>query len=345
MGTTLIVARGQSPGGADVTTPNLIGNGSFVDHAEGWYASNSTSDVVVGYTAADSRSAESGALSVAFNGSFPVSYRPAAAFAIPLDDLETLDAVAYAKAGAADRTLQWNLVFYSGPFASSAEYVDQADVPATPTTLSTSEFTQCAEREIVVPVGATHIVVNLLIAGADTADPVLIDDVYLGPPLGDTAQPAVTFSGLTGNRIGNGDFETTLAGWQYSQDWGDETIERDTVAPITGTASLKVTTNGGGVESGTSYADNPRMVVVPGETLRVSFRIKGAGALKARMVWAYTGPIQALTVWTGTATAEAQLVDEEITVPAGRHGAYFDVVTTEAAEVTFWLDDVIVETP
>lgn len=306
---------------------NLISNGSFVGHADGWYPDfpSSTSS----WAAGTSRSVESGCLSVARdNPNADIVWRPAGVPVVPLGALGTVDLVAYARTETADA---------DATAAVSVAFFDSA-TGATEVGLETGTFvginhttwTELALRDVVVPVGATHALVSVtrLSAAAPHAT-VLVDDVYFGAPDGDAAPyeagPAIP---LATNRVVNGGFALGIAGW--SAWWGDETLTLDT-------GRLKVDPTGTDPEQGVAGPPHG-IVVVPSETITISFEIEGTGAFE---LFTEFGGSPYASVWTGTVSG-VQTVAQDVVVPAAASGLGLIIATATADPDPFWLDNIAV---
>lgn len=313
---------------------NLIRNGSFVGHADGWLPGNDTQ--TMGYNAA-SRSAGSGSLSLASaDNSGNADYRPGGAFAISVEGNTHLDFIAYAKPSVADQVITLELLFMNTSDGHPGTTFSTVNNAATTPLLSDAAFTEVPLLNVEVPVGATH--VRPRIKYTEDID-YLIDDVYLGPP-GQAAPPypgAAAIPFLT-NRILNGDFHVNLDGWHH---YGAEVFVRDTVAPIADVASLKVTTPGGSAFQGAFYVPQGSVAVVGGETIRVQGKIKGAGTVRFNLWFG----VEEITAWEDALSASVTVIDEEIVVPAGAWYCDPSFMTPTDQAITFTIDDVSLGTP
>lgn len=145
------------------------------------------------------------------------------------------------------------------------------------------------------------------------------------------------------NRLSNGDFEADVSGWDL---WiGDETVTRDTSAPIAGTGSLRCQF-GEDTEAGVYSrlpGENYRIPVTAGESLPVSFKVKGDCDLTVGLDWQEAGPADTI-LFADTVTGTPATVSETVTVPEGVTHAVLFFFTDSAPDGEFTIDDVFVGT-
>lgn len=317
---------------------NLIDNGSFVAHADGWYP-NVFGDGVA-WAASPSRSG-GGAIECDASAGSMVSYRPDGAYSVSLGGLTAIDCVAYARSADTARRGRVRLEFFSD--ASCTSFVSGITVPdSTGVALDDAGWHEVAARGIAVPGGATRVLVSLAPAGTKGAEPVVFADVYVGDVGGDgPPYPGAAIS--LGYRLPNGDFETVQT--DYAVDNGTEVVTFDTVAPIAGTRSLKIVCAGADAFDGVlipTAAVAIGMVVIPGETLPWSFKLDGSGIAEVDVGITFQGATPAdVSIYTGAPTGT---VAGEIAVPAGAWRASMWFWTTSADAGTFRIDDVLIGT-
>jgi hypothetical protein len=306
---------------------NLIANGSFVGHADGWFRD-----------AGPAPAWTEGQLSVTPTGSNQIAYRPGGRGAIPLGATDPLDAVIHAQSDD-PAYVGWGIAFWP-----SADAVAGTQIGATAT--SETELAggpapvECPLRGIDVPEGATHASVRVAVS-SPTGAPIVLTDAYLGTAAGDDPPyPTADPTPFPENRLPNGDFATDVAGWWAF--WDAEGIERADDAPLVAPWAMKITTVGSG-EEGAIYRDPfGNVVVVPGEPIRLAFRIAGAGTVKA--VLDYSDGADA-EVWSGVLSGTPTVVAEDVVVPAGTWKVRPYLVTAVEAAVVFWVGDVSLGTP
>lgn len=321
------LAHGRGGAGI-VTTPNLIQNGSFVSHADGWYPTLSFALTVPSFDA--------GALLMtagpAATGAQLV-YRPGGVPVVALDGLTTLDAVGTVVSAQPGATASFNLVFY-------------ADALGTTTVGSPQSWSGFADgagfalRDVAVPGGAAYVRIGLVGSSLGTGGACRWDDLYVGPVDGDSPPyPAVAVP--LGNRIFNGTFETGIADWSND---GAAVLSHETVAPLSGTGSLKVTCPGGGSAQGAYSSAGPGHVVIPGETIRYRATLVGAVGIGALRIYHYLDPGGTeVEIWTGTPSTNAAsptLIDETAVIPAGKVLDYPSIDTVGTQTISFRVDDV-----
>jgi hypothetical protein len=314
---------------------NLIPNGSFAGHADGWYAASA--GCLLAYDAG-SRSGGTGALSFQKSGApavgatAEIQFRPGGTL-IALGGLTTIDVVAWMQGGTGN-SCRFTVAFYDDAYGTN--FIDIVNSTGAPTALATGTWVEVASRELAVPEGATH--AHLIPRYTKTVldVPCLIDDVYLGAVGGDDPPYAGATLPLV-QRIGNGDFEASAAGWVGM--WEVETIARTTTSPISGTGSLSVSTPGGGDGQGISTPMlGTGLPVIGDEALRLNFAIKGSGSLVAQVSYKDTGGT--VNVWSGTLTGSTQVVSVDFVAPSVSYGATLSFIAADDQPVAFVLDDV-----
>lgn len=317
---------------------NLIRNGSFQNHADDWCLGFVNQEI--GHVSDGGRSEGTGALSIIGTVSGArADYRPGGALATALGVLTDVDAVAYAKAPAGV-DVRIILDFYALADDPDSSILDQqvvSDVGVTDT------WVELALRDVAVPMGAAFVRMRLQSSDADDNDTVLWSDVYLGAPDGDdppyAAQARVPYPA---NRVPNGTLETDARGWLPY--WDMETLERDTVDPMAGSASLKVTPTDDGFPRGCGYRPGVWIVVESEEALRFSFAIRGAGEVFAAL--AYVGGNSGQNwavedvVWQDTIASEPQVVTVDVETPPGAALLTLQFATVASQDDPFWLDTV-----
>lgn len=313
--TILIVARGESPGGQ--AAGNLIHDGSFADGVAGWYPVTVASSV----TYDDGTSAVTdgtGALVLTKSGAVAqMRYQPGGAPAIPTQGNTALD-IALMALSPGTAGLSVSLRFFSDEAATDQVGLANA-ISSTPVGTS---WTPVIARGVAVPGTAAY--VRIEVEKNSAAASVTVDDIYVGAPL----YPVTEVDAFPADRVLNGTFADGIDGWIGW--WTTETLEHEAGA-------LSVTTPGGGAEQGAIYPPNADLIVVPGETLRLTVALSGSGTVKAAMY--YTGAAQD-DLWSGTLGGTPTLVSEDFTVPAGAVRAGILIATTADEATTFVIDDV-----
>lgn len=322
---------GAAHGRGGQLSPNLIANGSFVSHADGWYPASHFGSAV--HAAAGGRSDNGGAISTMSE----VVYQPGSAL-VALAGATSLVVDAYVKASEVDTTGRVSLRFFSDQMGAVRIGSDVLVPVANFEPLVAGSWTRLTASDLAVPDGATHVSARLIHTAA--VDPALWDDIYVGLSGGNTPPYAAGAAvPLSGNRIFNGTFEANSLGWNGW--WGTEVIARTTVSPIAGVGSLSVTTDGEGSEQGAFYGGPyaPGTVVIPGETVTFAFTIDGDGAgdVKAQVAATDGDPI---TVWTGTPTGTPTVVSEEVVIPGNVVMVLPLFITADETAITFRLDAV-----
>ena len=145
------------------------------------------------------------------------------------------------------------------------------------------------------------------------------------------------------NFIYNGTFESAFIG---TQGWaptnsGRVTLARDTVDPMSGTASMKVTLSADNGSDGVQcfLFNFINLADLVGATLTLSFKLRGSGDLMVYLAWA---AVPDETLWTGTAGVQ-QTVSEDFVVPADATRLDLMIVTGwdgSQVGVEYWLDDI-----
>jgi hypothetical protein len=332
---TLVVGRGKSP------LTNMIGNGSFVTHADGWY--RHAGDETLAFAAGTSRNDGSGSLSVTHGASDSgvAAYRPGGAPTIALRVTDTLDAIVFAQCATAEAIIGWEVTFYSE--AAGLNQLGVAQGPATHPELAADTWTPIGIYGVPIPDGSTHVRVRITTSAAGEGEIVYLDDAFFGQLISAPLPVTVIPSGE--NRVANGDFEDASADtlpWDKVQYTGTELFVRSTSAPLAGTASLHVTLGGQVSNQGVYNAGGAAgPICIPGETLTLAFLIKGTGTIEAVMDWV-GGATSESVVWTSTLTGALQTVSVTHTVPLGAYEVWPTFRTTTAAAAEFWLDSVSV---
>jgi hypothetical protein len=331
----MIVGRGKSP------LSNLISNGSFVTHADGWY--RHAGDETLAFAAGTSRNDGSGSLSVTHGASDSgvAAYRPGGAPTIALRVTDTLDAIVFAQCATAEAIIGWEVTFYSE--AAGLNQLGVAQGPATHPELAADTWTPIGIYGVPIPDGSTHVRVRITTSAAGEGEIVYLDDVFFGQLISAPFPVTVIPSGE--NRVANGDFEDASSDtlpWDKVQYTGTELFVRSTSSPLAGTASLHVTLGGQVSNQGVYNAGGAAgPLAIPGEELTLSFLIKGSGTIEAVMDWV-GGATSESVVWTSTLTGALQTVSVTHTVPAGAFEVWPTFRTTTAAAAEFWLDSVSV---
>lgn len=300
---------------------NLINNGSFVGHADDWYAETSAA-IAPTFAAGTTRGVTGGSLH--HPGAGRIQYRPGRAI-VDLGGATTIDLVAYVKPVSGTGTAQWDVRFFSNAYGGANDNLQGPD-PATAT--DSSVWTEVAWRDVAVPEGRTHALIRLHVSVESD-----VDDVYVGAVDGDAAPYAAAAAvAIPANIIGNGGFAIDAAGWEG---WsGSDVVVRD----ATGGGNLSVTTAGGSSGQGCNSPVYPLMYpVIPAEAVRLAFTIWGAGDIEAQLF--YSGAA-ADVVWSGTASETHVPVSMDAAVPAGATEAFVAFRTASDQAVTFHLDDV-----
>lgn len=324
------------------TIPNLIDNGSILNDIGNWYLDAGSVDSSIVFSAAQSRSIGSGSLAFTAGAAFDgrMAYRPGGSpdDLIPLNGITTtVDFACWIKSADADIFVTPTIVFYNAAHGLLSS-LGQSATELGP--IDASSWAECSVRDFAVPVGATHCQVKLQATSLTPTGPVYIDDIYFGSADGDVEPyPYVGPVPISANRLFNGDFELATVMWTANN---EETITRETVTPITGTASLKVITPGAGSGEGVWIRSGiGNMLIVPGETLRLSFIARGAGTFNVRLFGISTlGPF--------VLTEQSQIFMEDFIVPTEPTPKFLsglEFMTTTQQVVTFYLDDVSLGTP
>lgn len=317
---------------------NLIDNGSFVGHADGWWPESFGMDPVA-HVDADTRSPGSGAMRLARGaaGNAFVAWRPGGARLNALGAETEIDVVAYVRSDdPVTAQMQFSFRFDAEGIAPGQAHQDSAELAGG------AEWVELAVRGVAVPPGATHFTFVVGAFSNSGGVDAMVDDVYVGAAGGESAPYAgADVAGVPALR-GAWDFEAATAATFWSGWWGDETIARDAVDPIAGTASLSVATTGEGEEGAYWFWNFGFPPVAPGETVPFAFTLRGSGTVRAAL-WMTGDPFE---VWSGALSGTPQRVSVDVEIPAGMWLAspLFQVDPADQ-EVEFWVDDVVLGTP
>lgn len=136
------------------------------------------------------------------------------------------------------------------------------------------------------------------------------------------------------NLVTNGDFETAdISLWQAY--FFPETITRETVAPITGTGSLKLVTTANDKQG---IVSDPEMPVTPGDRMRYRITLKGAGLVQTQITINNSdgfNPWLIIPLQTN-----AQIYTLEFIAPSDATEASVIVRTDSALVVTAYIDNI-----
>lgn len=314
---------------------NLIENGSFSSgDIAGWFAQQDTSVV---YESGRIQLTVPGTPDAGLFGS--AQFRPSGNL-IALGALTVWDIVGTADP-VASNDARFRITYFSGPDGTDDQFWDLHNTPLID--LSGPGQIEFGERDLAIPEGATHAWINLQYRKDTTDAPLLVTDFYAGAVDGDNPPYASADVSLT-NRIVGGDFESGIGGWVT---WiGDETIEEESVDPITGSKSLLITTPGGMEDQGAWVSNTEDATpVVAGENLRFAFSIKrvsGSGEIKADLGWNGGG---SETQWSEVVTNDVQHVSVDLVAPVDTWGAYVAFLTVTDQIGAFVVDNVRLGSP
>lgn len=313
-------------------TANLALNGSFVDHADGWFPYSS--NTLVGHDTPTHSADGSGAMKLAsISGAatqLDAVYLPHGVLT-DISSAPTLDAVIYAKG---DGHLILSATTFDDVYGSHGWDVrDSGSVALDPVNWTAVEVRNWTWSE-----GGAFVVPKVSFIPANGATSVELDDFYVGPP-GQDAPPYAGASVALGNRVGNGDFESGIGGWD-TWDYG-QTLDHDTATPISGSGSLVCACDGAYDDQYAYYSNYDLGIAArPGETVAVSFKVRGDGDLRADANWRLGGAITNL--WTGSASATPSTVSFEATVPSDSVGLRLMIGPATQRASTFTIDDISV---
>lgn len=319
---------------------NMIRNGSFGDRADGWlWTANSA---VATFAASPSRSVGTGCLSVMppAASTKQIIYRPRGLSVLPLGNRTVLDAVAYVKSDDETPTTRISLAFYSDTDGFDDAFL--SSVESAEINPDSAVWTIIESRDVAVPLGAQSVKFQITIVGASGASAILFDDLYMGAPGGDDPPYPVVSTPLPLNRILDGTFESGMRGWEANA--SGEVFELDASAPIVGTQSLKVTTEGNVADEGAWYHNAGRILVVAGESLRLTMQAKGSGT-----VYPFITFHDGFSIVNGdpvVLSASPVTITLDATVPANKDTATVGLITkTDPQAITYWIDEVSLANP
>lgn len=324
----MVAAAGACiPGEAN---PNLISNGSFGSHIDGWFPS--ASGITLSYVGSGSRTGPGGVLSVnKATGAATTQFMPNGLPGISLGALTTIDAVAYVKSANTLASCTVVVSFFDTPYVN---FVGDIGSETSIAVLAQAGSWSIVElRDIVVPVGATHAIFRINITDMD-GTAVLVDDVYFGEPDLDIPPYSASPFVWATNLVLNGNVEAGLPPWGSFSD-GDTTLE--TIAPLAGTKSIKFVSANLGDQEGIVQ---PSIAVPANTAMHLSFRAKGPADAQILVDHLQVSGQTTDQVWSGSFTETPTVYTADFTTPADSYGLYLDLVTEGQQQVTFWIDDV-----
>jgi hypothetical protein len=319
---------------------NLIGNGSFVGHAGGWFRASAT-DFTVAYAAGESVSEGSGALAVVRTGGAAtartLAYRPTGPRLIPLGGLTGIVPGDLRVKGEAGATATLRMTFYDGPDPDTAAMSGGLDTVGVST--AGVGWSDPAGGVITIPEWATHVQVELACGMPTVGMPLYVDDIFTGVEADHTPPyPAVALPAFPPNRIPNGTFEAGIGWWAVSD--GSEVLTHETTAPIVGGGSLRVVCPEDWSGQGAMTQD---FGVAADETVYLGFKIRAEpgseGVYEVGLFRLGASP-QTATVWSGEVGSGATAVSVEIAPIATDAVARLFVTNGFSAPAEFVLDDV-----
>lgn len=324
-----LIGLAHGRGGHAIPNQNLILNGSFLTHVDGWYPVENGQEITW-----DNGEMVVTATDVGRTNS-RIAWSPSAVETIAFPPDTDLVVSAVAKSNEVDPTVRFFLTFLETDIFnvdaselnisipdSSGEPISNVWTPIVGTILADEDLTPNTRVRIAL-VGPKN---------------VRYDNIYIGPVGGNVPPyPDATVPPL-GERVSNGTFETNILDWDG---WsGGETRSRETIAPITGTGSLKCVTPGNDAGEGLYTPIHNGFIVVPGESLRVRLKIVGIGAGDIKLVlYSASGET---TIWEGAPSTNVNsptVIDETIVVPSTDNVVQTAILTSTMQATTFWVDD------